>query len=385
MRTQKEKIKDFFEKNPDKITQSSFEIAKLLGCTAKYVRDVRREYFGSFTKKTKTEKIKNVLKENPNISDREVAAMFGTTRRFVCDIRNDLISNNKVQEYKIVGNKFVDKTAKELWSAFSNKSKEYVESVKKEKNATIEFYKNKPIAIAFIGDNHIGNDASNYSKMEEDAKIINNTDNFYAILCGDMLDNHIMIQEAMISSNSSPKLQWKLFKYYIDMFKNKILCSISGNHEYWSKKISGLDLLENYFKGIRILYGSHSYLLEIKFPNNYNIKIKVRHKFRFNSSDNLTHTVKKLLKEGNDDFDVGVIAHHHQAEITKFFYKNKERIAIRTGTYLLYDTYADKVGFENFTNNMPVVIINPVSNSLSFCWDIKEAEEIIKTLNSKRI
>jgi len=220
--------------------------------------------------------------------------------------------------------------------------------------------------------------------MEDDAKHISNTDNFYAILCGDMMDNHILIQEAMLNSNSSPKLQWKLFKHYLNIFKDKILCSISGNHEYWTKKIAGLDLLENYFQGINVLYGSHSYLLDVKFPNGFNVKIKVRHKYRFNSSDNLTHCVKKMLKEGADDFDIGVIAHHHQSEITKFYYKGKERIAVRIGTYLLYDTYADKSGFENSTNNMPVVIINPATQQLSFCWDVKEAKEIIEVLNSKR-
>ncbi len=328
---------------------------------------------------SRREEVKKIILENnwQNKPVRTLSSMLKADR----DMINKILSEIKENDYTVLRNNEENQDAEALWNTFAELSGKYKNSIESEKSDVIKFHRNKIIGIAFISDAHIGNDGCNYKKMKEDAEIVANTPNLYAVLGGDLMDNHILIQEAMMASNTSPKMQWKLLKYYIDIFRQKILVAISGNHEFWTKRVSGLDLLENYFQGLKILYGTHSFLLRIEFQNGYKTVIKIRHKYRYNSMDNLTHTVKKMLKEGRDDFDVGIVAHHHQAEITKFVYKNKERIAIRTGSYLLYDTYAEREGFENSTNNMPSIIINPFTKKIDYFWDIKDVAEVLKLYN----
>ena len=166
----------------------------------------------------------------------------------------------------------------------------------------------------------------------------------YAILGGDGIENFIKILPAVINQQSSPAQQVKMYVYYVNLFLDKILGMVGGNHEWRTKKVAGIDLLKQLFPGI--VYDPH----ELKFliyVGDIEYRIMVRHLYRYNSSMNLTHTVKRLWEKGDFDFDVGVVCHHHIPDMESFMAHGQSKWAIRPGSYKIADPYSREKGYHN--------------------------------------
>jgi len=50
-------------------------------------------------------------------------------------------------------------------------------------------FKQSPVALAFVGDVHLGSNGTDYERAFREAEIISTTPQMYAVLCGDLLDN----------------------------------------------------------------------------------------------------------------------------------------------------------------------------------------------------
>ena len=74
---------------------------------------------------------------------------------------------------------------------------------------------------------------------------------------------------------------------------------------------------------------------------------------------NLTHSVKQMLRFGEDMFDVGIIGHHHEAAAEFFDFHGEKKLAIRTGSYKIRDTYGRQEGYNNATPVFPFFILHP--------------------------
>ena len=151
-----------------------------------------------------------------------------------------------------------------------------------------------PIAISVISDQHIApNTACDFVRMKEDAELIRDTPGFYAVFGGDGVDNHIKHRSAMIGSRTNPDEQWRLFDYYLQLFGDKILAVISGNHDAWTAQIGGVDYLSKLAEKNKICYAPAEARLNINVAGQ-EYKMVVRHQTgRFNSSLNQTHAVKR--------------------------------------------------------------------------------------------
>ncbi len=62
---------------------------------------------------------------------------------------------------------------------------------------------------------------------------------------------------------------------------------------------------------------------------------------------------------GECTFDVGVIEHRHIGGSEVFWRHGRNRIGIVTGTYKVFDTYAQDLGFFGAQVSTPVVIFHP--------------------------
>lgn len=234
--------------------------------------------------------------------------------------------------------------------------------------------------IAFMADMHIGNIGADHRAMEYDARLIADTPGLYTVLGGDMMDNHIKIMSAIIATPSSPRQQLEAFEYLLSIFSHKILAIISGNHENWTKASSGIDVLGRVARERRIFYSPHEVCLNLQ-TSALQYRVALRHKYKNNSALNLCNTVKRMWEHGKYNFDVGVVCHHHEAEIETFVKHDLPRIAIRTGTYLLLDEYASREGFNTADYPIvPVVIFNPVQRKMHGFSDLAEGARYLKYL-----
>jgi hypothetical protein len=247
---------------------------------------------------------------------------------------------------------------------------------------------NKWIGIAFQGDLHLGNMATDYKQLLNDKELIQNNDNVYLVINGDYCDNYIAGSHTggAFEALFPPAVQKDLAKDYIESVKDKVLALVAGCHDLWSLKIDDFDLTEYLSKhGNAVYLGSGGDLyLQV---GNIEYKIKMRHKYRFNSSDNATHTVKKMFeKEGG--FDVGCIAHNHIAAMEESIKEGLDgqhkRIFLRSGSYKTTDRYSSQMGFSGAMAGVPIVLFNPLERQMRGFQDLEEGIDYLKYLNCEK-
>ena len=231
-----------------------------------------------------------------------------------------------------------------------------------------------PIAISVISDQHIAPGSTcDFERLREDAELIRDTPGFYAVFGGDGVDNHIKHRSALIHAQSSPDQQWKLFDHYLQLFGDKILTIISGNHDAWTAQIGGVDFLGEIAKQNKICYAPAEARLNISVAGQ-EYKMMVRHQSgRFNSSLNQTHAVKRHYEYGTDLFDIGVICHHHEAACEAFIRHGLKRYAARPGSYQILSPYAHQYGYSRAIPTCPTFILFPEERRMIGFDDVKDA------------
>jgi len=231
-----------------------------------------------------------------------------------------------------------------------------------------------PIAISVISDQHIAPGSTcDFQRMREDAELIRETPGFYAVFGGDGVDNHIKHRSALIHAQSSPDQQWKLFDHYLQLFGDKILAIISGNHDAWTTQIGGVDFLGEIAKQNKICYAPAEARLQVSVGGQ-EYKMMIRHQTgRFNSSLNQTHAVKRHYEYGSELFDIGVICHHHEAACEMFVRHGLKRYAARPGSYQILSPYAHQYGYSRAIPTCPTFILFPESRRIIGFADVHDA------------
>jgi len=88
------------------------------------------------------------------------------------------------------------------------------------------------------------------------------------------------------------------------------------------------------------------------------------HKGKFNSTLNPTNSPKQYQRIHFPWARVIVVEHNHVGDIEQYYYDNKECLAIRTGTYSMYDEYALQNGYYGSHVCNPTVIMFPDKDKL---------------------
>jgi hypothetical protein len=252
-----------------------------------------------------------------------------------------------------------------IWEKAKKINSQVQQHVEARQNQLIDFG-GKPVAVAILSDQHIGGTGTNYQAMERDARIIANTDGFYAILTGDAINNFIVskLVAARVADALRVDEQWLMLEHYIKFFTdehgtNRILAAVSGNHEQWTHKIAGFDHLKNVLPK-QILYDTDQLEVTLKVGA-FSSKWMFRHKTKYNSVYNALHGVKQSLRLGSSDPDVICAAHIHRGAVFETFYhQDRKRLGILTGTYKTEDAYARQEGFGGGgQGNCVCVVITP--------------------------
>ena len=278
-----------------------------------------------------------------------------------------------------------DRDYTNVWSSILDFQGVLDEKSIEQKEVSIRIKSDKWVGVAFVGDLHIGNMATDYKTMLEHRDLIAKTKDLYVILNGDYCDNYIPTSHVagMFEALFPPAVQKNLAKDYIETIKSKVLALVAGCHDIWGMKAADFDLTEYLAK-----HGEAAYLgsggTVFLTVGNATYKIALRHKYRFNSLDNPTSTVKKMFEKCGG-FDVGVVSHNHVAcmeEATKEGMDgSKKRLFIRAGTYKTHDRYGKQLGFTEGDVSVPVVLFNPKERDIRGFQSIDEGIEYLAYLN----
>lgn len=251
------------------------------------------------------------------------------------------------------------RTREETWRHACDENREQLKTLVGRHKFQVKFPDKLPVGIAAISDQHISvKSYVNLEQMEIDAKLIGKTEGMYAALGGDGVDNHIKHFSAILHANSQPGVQYDLYDHYLGMFNDKIVAMCSGNHDDWTNDVAGIDMVGKLAASRRIMFAPDEVRLDISLGN-VAYKMAIRHQYRFNSQLNQTHSVKQWYKNGAEEFDIGVICHHHEIAIERVILHGFARWVCRPGSYQKTTAYARRYGFNENDGMCPTFILYP--------------------------
>ena len=276
-----------------------------------------------------------------------------------------------------------EKDIEQLWKQVEDTTRESLLAHQDSRWAEVSFNKGGYIGVAFASDQHIGNSYTDHEQMRRDAELIAATDNLFVIHGGDFVDN-FMVDKAKpaMRQRIPPSVQWKLAYHYLNLFDEKIVAVVAGNHDLWTSGLTDFDPLGQILKEKGILY--HSNELNIKLLiGSQAYYVSVRHQRRGNSALHPARVVKKMREDGESDFDIGVIGHNHVPVIEPFTRHGRERWAIRPGSYKIIDGYGETLGFTRDRPTCPMVILSPTERSIQVFTELRDGVAALEALNDK--
>lgn len=256
-------------------------------------------------------------------------------------------------EYKLNGSGpvIIGKTAFEATDFEQVKSYLLNTSIKAKEKNKIEvgqkiYLPELPVGLVLLADIH-GGGKCDYQAIFDDVELVKTTKGVYCGVCGDITDNFIIGKLAAIQ-NKQPTtfaMEVKFAEWFIEEIKSKLLFWISGNHDNWTYKVSGIDIYKKYLENVNCLYDRHQVVFDLKYGK-FSQRFFIRHKFKYKSIYNPTHGEETSWERIGIDFDIVIGSHYHQACLFREFVKaDKKRLAILMGTYKIKDEYAEELGF----------------------------------------
>lgn len=278
----------------------------------------------------------------------------------------------------IVGQAAPRTLPEELWSRAKQQTAEDLARHATERLASVIIPDDRPIGISFISDQHIrGSGPVDLERMEQDARLVAATPGLYACLGGDGVDNHIKHRAAMVGGGTKVADDWRRYDHYLGFFgPDKILGMISGNHDDWTRDEAGVDMVHVLAQGHRLHYAPDEMVLALTVGEQP-YRVKFRHQYRYNSSFNQVHVVKRLWEMGDDPFDVGVVCHHHEAAIEQFTKHGQPVWGARPGSYQLTGTWARRIGFPLARPTCPTFLFWPDRREVLGFGDVRRAAEVL--------
>ena len=297
-------------------------------------------------------------------SDEEVAELFEVN---VSDLESDRFINYRVA--------FGEDT--NIWDLFTSIQKK----IFKHRNIIDDYYidiesKCPIISVIPLADLHIGSLYTDYDSMKSDIEYISNMPCTYVILLGDLIDNMIW-KKSDSDELTGVKMQLLLLEEIFTKLQDKIIAIITGDHEKFTEVASELDIYRDYFHKFSIDWGTRL----IIHINNNQYRILARHRYRYNSSQNLTNTVKRMMEKVNDA-DIGIVAHTHIPAYEMFYLRGRPRYAIRVGSYKRGDNFLEKNSILEGTPIFPTILLGTNKYYMNVVSSPQEANFYISNSNN---
>ena len=272
-----------------------------------------------------------------------------------------------------------------LWNAIEERSKAAIAANEDARWAV--FHMQNPsryIGISFQSDQHIGNPFCDHERLREDTEAIENHPDCYVIHAGDYIDNFVIDKpRPAMKAPIPPSIQWQLCEHYINMTPTSLMAIVAGNHDLWTAGMTDYDPLKRLAQDRGVLY--HPYELNLKvIHGDVPYHISVRHKRRGNSNLDPSRVIKKMWDDGECDFDIGVIGHHHTPSVVPFTRHAVERWALRPGAYKTIDSFGEMCGFPRERPTSPIVILDSQTRDIQAFTDLRHGLRLLNTLNGRK-
>lgn len=272
----------------------------------------------------------------------------------------------------------------DLWATIEAQSKKAIEATEDARWATIHINESdRFIGIAFQSDQHIGNPFCDHERLRLDTELIVSHPDCYVIHAGDYIDNFVIDKpKPAMKAPIPPSVQWRLCEHYINMSRESLMAIVAGNHDLWTASMTDYDPLKKMAQERGILYHAHELNIRL-IHGDVAYHLSIRHKRRGNSNIDPSRVVKKMWDDGECDFDIGVIGHHHTPSVVPFTRHGIERWSVRPGAYKIIDTFGEMCGFPRERPTSPMIILDPKTRDIQAFTDLRHGIRMLNALNGR--
>jgi len=249
---------------------------------------------------------------------------------------------------------------------------------------TIEIPTELPFGVIWSADWHLGAPGIDYDSFEKDMSFIPKQKGMKINIGGDGYQNIIQTSKIGSSMNQTPIcVQKGLYVLTLKKLLESIFAISTGNHNYWTTLMTGEDWDAELANRLHLVYLKHFCRINLVVGKQLYPLIRM-HQSRYNSIYNLTHTCKQNQRLHFPDARVVVAEHRHVAAIEQYRYNDKECIAIRPGTYAVYDDYALQNGYFGAHVCNPTVVFYPNEDKLVGFKDMRDAAIYLKAVRGDK-
>ena len=345
------------------------------------------------------EKEDNIIRENygkkpvslwkDKLPNRSPDSITGRAGRL--GLKSGLIGNQTSQQ-KYAKPRFITNlpdpdgmTFEELWEAGVVFQKASGKLSTRQDKVEILLDVNHPIAVCFVADTHIGALDTPLDVVRARFDLLEEYPWIYPAGCGDMTDNYVPTSHAagMFGALFPPELQKELVEHLYSRLKGRWLWLIQGCHDEWSHNADDFDLTKYMAKHLGCVNLGFGGLVKL-VVGEQEYEIAARHKYRYNSSFNLTHAPKQLVRQDEKTADIAVVAHNHVSAIEQVQEKDKDRMYIRPGSMKGADRWARSVGFTDTGKNMPCVVLWHDKRQMMGFMDLEQCADYMESLGLGR-
>lgn len=269
----------------------------------------------------------------------------------------------------------------ELWEAVHAFQKSVMCLSTRKDSVNIKLDTDSPIGICFVADLHIGAVSTPYGVVRERFDTMASYPWLYPIGAGDKIDNYLPGKhpQGMFEVMFPPELQKELVINLYSKMKGRWLGVVEGCHDDFSHQTDDFDF--NKYMAHELSCANLGFGGEIKLKvGDITYNIVVRHKYRYNSSLNYTHTCKRLRERQYPMADIVCVAHNHVTTLEHMAHNDKDRIYIRPGTMKHPDRYARSIGFTGSDECLPVVILHPDERRMEPFLSLERAQYVLNNI-----
>ena len=224
---------------------------------------------------------------------------------------------------------------------------------------TVRINEDRPFAVAWWGDWHIGAAGVDYETFDRHREIIAEEDGLYWIGAGDYKENALSDghKGSGYQQLFQPGMQDELLLHWMDELGPSCLALIEGNHDAWDQREVDKSLVEAMAARADAAYLWYGGVIWIEVGNQ-RYKWVARHKYKYESSLNTTNAQRNLnIQAGGAD--VVSLAHKHYVDLHARQSGGRKTLFIRCGTYKVWDDYGQAIGGYKGEIGVPIVIFWP--------------------------
>ena len=243
----------------------------------------------------------------------------------------------------------------------------------------------KPFGIAYFSDLHLGDPATDYRAILADAELVESNPRLWAGYHGDGLNSWLLgkLQTLQRSEIVPYDQEIAAFADWLRMVGPSLLWVVAGNHDNWTAMLTGIDLPRTLLKNVRVLYDRYEVTFLLEWGSN-SLNYKVRHKWKYNSIFNVTHSIEVGWQRGDSDFDIGLGGHTHIGTVERPFFRHGNlKRAILTGTYKILPTggsFGKELGLASpMGTGCGAHVFD--GQDITFCDNLEKAVKLIERLS----